>query len=198
MKKIVLSLGLLVGMAGIANAQNIRFGVKAGASLSSLSGDNTGEAKSVVGFVGGLAANFGFSDLLSLQPELLYSMKGFKAESGGDKVQTHFNYLDIPVLLRVNADGLFFEAGPQVGFLLSQKTTYDVAGTSIPDNTSTTGLNKVDFGYAVGLGYQLESGPSIGIRYNGGIADINDKSVAGDKQRNSAFQLQLGYMFGGK
>ena len=44
----------------------------------------------------------------------------------------------------------------------------------------------------------VESGPSIGIRYNGGIADLSDPSTDGDKQRNSAFQLQLGYMFGGK
>ncbi|MBO2012061.1 porin family protein [Hymenobacter negativus] len=198
MKKVILSLGLLVGLASAANAQEIHFGVKAGASLSSLSGDNTGDAKSTLGFVGGLAANFGFSDLISLQPELLYSMKGFKQESGSDKINSHLNYLDIPVLLKVNADGLFFEAGPQIGFLLSQKTTFDIQGQSIPDNTSTTGLRKTDLGYVVGLGYQLSSGPSIGIRYNGGISDISDPSVTGDKQRNSVFQLQLGYMFGGK
>jgi hypothetical protein len=195
MKKVILSLALAAGISATASAQTT-FGIKAGASLTSASGDNTSNTKSIVGFVGGLAANFGFSDLISLQPELLYSMKGAKEEAGGLKVTDRLNYLDVPVLLKVNADGLFFEAGPQVGFLLSRKTTYE--GANVADRTSTDGLRKVDLGYAVGLGYQLESGPSIGIRYNGGILDVNDPSVSGDKQRNSAFQLQLGYMFGGK
>ena len=198
MKKILLFLGLLVGVTTAANAQEIRFGIKAGASLANVSGDNTSSAKNVAGFVGGLAANFGFSDLISLQPELLYSMKGYKLESGNAKSTTRLNYLDVPVLLKVNADGPFFEAGPQVGFLLSRKTTFDVSGTSIADNTSTDGWRKVDFGYVVGLGYQLESGPSLGIRYNGGLLDVRDPSISGNKQRNSVFQLQLGYLLGGR
>jgi hypothetical protein len=152
--------------------------------------------KSLVGANAGVAANFGFSDLLSFQPELLYSMKGAKLEENGDKIESRLNYLDVPMLLKLNADGPFFEAGPQVGFLMSQKTTYDIGGMS-NSSTSTEGTRKVDLGYVLGVGYQLASGPSLGLRYNGGISDLSDPS-AGDKNRNSVFQIQLGYMFGGK
>ncbi|GAA4365148.1 porin family protein [Hymenobacter saemangeumensis] len=197
MKKALYSLGLLLAVAGTAKAQTTTFGVKAGASLSSVSGDNTENVKSIIGFVGGVAANFGFSDLLSLQPELLYSMKGSKFESAGLKAEGRTSYLDIPVLLKANADGPFFELGPQVGFLLSQKTTKESNGRTTT-STDTEGTRQVDFGYVVGLGYQLESGLGIGLRYNGGIPDLSDPSEPGQKQRNSVFQLQLGYMFGGK
>ncbi|GAB3315058.1 porin family protein [Hymenobacter humi] len=196
MKKIVLSLAVLVGAATAAQAQNVTFGIKAGVNLSNVSGDNTDNFKSLVGANAGVAANFGFSDLLSFQPELLYSMKGAKLEEGGDKVESRLNYLDVPLLLKLNADGPFFEAGPQVGFLVSQKTTYDIGGVT-NSSTSTDGTRKVDLGYVLGVGYQLASGPSLGLRYNGGISDLSDPSTT-EKNRNSVFQVQLGYMFGGK
>ncbi|MFC6221634.1 porin family protein [Hymenobacter artigasi] len=194
MKKVILSLAILAGVTSAAQAQSTRFGVKAGANLASFSGDNSSNYKNLVGLSAGVMADFGFSDLLSFHPELLYSQKGFKAESGGVSGQARLSYIDLPLLLRVNADGLFFEAGPQVGFLTSQKT--EVAGTTL--STSTDGLRKVDVGYIAGVGYQLSSGLEFGVRYNGGISDINDPSVTGDKQRNSVFQFQVGYLFGGK
>ncbi|SFQ41580.1 porin family protein [Hymenobacter arizonensis] len=197
MKKVILSLGLLVGVTAAAQAQNVTFGLKAGVNLANVTGDNTRELKSIIGANGGLAANFGFSDLLSVQPELLYSMKGTKYEVSNYKREGRLNYLDVPVLVKFNADGPFFELGPQVGFLVSQKTTEEVGGRTASTN-STDGTRKVDFGYVLGLGYQLASGPSLGLRYNGGFSDLSDPSVAGAVTRNSVFQFQLGYMFGGK
>ncbi|WP_161787220.1 hypothetical protein [Hymenobacter sp. IS2118] len=49
-----------------------------------------------------------------------------------------------------------------------------------------------------GLGYQLESGPMIGLRYNGGISNINEGDANPNKIRNSVFQLYAGFLFGGK
>ena len=50
-----------------------------------------------------------------------------------------------------------------------------------------------------GVGYQFGGGPSIGVRYHMGFTPIY-KYVQGTKIKsyNSAFQFQLGYMFGGK
>lgn len=196
MKKVVLSLALLAGVTGAAQAQSARVGVKAGVNLANISGKGTEDAKNLVGLSAGLMADLGFSDLLSFHPELLYSQKGAKAENSGATAQVRTSYLDLPLLLRVNADGLFFEAGPQVGFLLGQKTEVSGGGMSYT-STSTDGTRKVDVGYIAGVGYQLSSGLELGVRYNGGISDLSDPSV-GDKTRNSVFQLQLGYLFGGK
>ncbi|GAB3726570.1 porin family protein [Hymenobacter agri] len=196
MKKVILSLAILAGVTSAAQAQSSRFGVKAGVNLSNISGKDTEDAKNLVGLSAGVMADLGFSDLLSFHPELLYSQKGFKMESGGVTGQSRLSYLDLPLLLRVNADGLFFEAGPQVGFLMGQKTEISGGGQSY-SSTSTDGLRKVDVGYIAGVGYQLSSGLELGVRYNGGISDLSDPSTS-DKTRNSVFQLQLGYLFGGK
>ena len=190
MKKVILSLGLLVGIVGAASAQ-ARFGLKAGGSLTTLTGDVEG-AKNKFGFNGGLVANLPFSDALSIQPEVLYSMKGAKADEGGDSGNLNLNYIDIPVLLKYNADGLFFEAGPQLGIMTSANVKSGGLSGDVKDAFQT-----VDFGYAVGLGYMAESGPMVGLRYNGGITNVV-KDSGDESARNSAFQLYVGYMFGGK
>ena len=199
MKKFILSLGLLAGVAGAANAQEFRLGVKAGVGLASISGDGASgtNKKNLVVPSAGLMADISFSDLISFHPELLYSQKGFRYESGSNYAQSRLSYLDLPLLLRVKAQGLFFEAGPQVGFLIAEKDEINVQGVGTMTSTSTDGTRKVDAGYIVGVGYQLPQGLELGIRYNGGISDIIDPSGS-SKVRNSVFQFQLGYLFGGK
>ncbi|WP_035563048.1 porin family protein [Hymenobacter sp. IS2118] len=192
MKKLILSLGLLMSVATAASAQEIRFGVKAGANYSSVTADETDGIESKIGLQAGLLANFALSDLISIQPEVLYSQKGLQSEADSDD-KLKLNYIDVPLLVKVNAGGLFFEGGPQVGFLAGAKITDGNEDRDIKDL-----YNTVDFGYVAGLGYQLESGPMIGLRYNGGISNIVKDGDDDDKARNSVFQLYVGYTFGGK
>jgi hypothetical protein len=197
MKKFSLSLGLLIGIASAANAQEARFGIKAGVSLASVSGKNTEEAKNLLGATAGIMGDISFSDLISFHPEALFSQKGVKFEDTRGSGQTRTTYIDVPLLLRVKADGLFFEAGPQVGFLVGLKSESNIQGLGTFTSTSTDGTRKVDVGYIAGVGYQLPQGLELGVRYNGGISDRRDPSL-GTKTRNSVFQFQLGYLFGGK
>ena len=197
MKKLILSLGLLAGVASAAQAQEARFGVKAGINLANVTGSDVKNNKNLVGAAVGVMADFSLSDLISLHPELLYSQKGVKLENGSATAQSRFSYLDVPLLLRVKADGLFFEAGPQVGFLIAEKDEVNIPGLGSSTSTSTNGTRKVDVGYIAGVGYQLPQGLELGVRYNGGISDLSDPS-SGSKTRNSVFQLQVGYLFGGK
>lgn len=205
MKKVFLSLSLLAGLSYAAQAQGIKYGVKAGASLTNFTGSDTGDAKNIFGFHGGLVANFAVNDAFSIQPEVLYSMKGAKLEESlgmGYTVKStvRLHYIDVPVLARVNAGGLFFELGPQVGFLAAAKQKNEITGGplgSSSDNDIKSGIKRVDFGYAAGLGYQLSNGPGIGLRYNGGFSDIS-KNSGSLAVRNSAFQLYLSFMLGSK
>ena len=193
MKKVILSLALLAGMTGAANAQTgVRFGLKGGINYTTLTAKNTDGIDYKVGLQAGAFANFGLSDLISIQPEVLYSQKGAQVEDASD-FKLKLNYIDVPVLVKVNAGGLFFEAGPQLGILASAKAT-----DGSTDQDVKEGYNTVDFGYVAGLGYQLETGPMIGLRYNGGISNIIKDGPDSDKVRNSAFQLYVGYTFGGK
>lgn len=196
MKKVILSLALAAGISATASAQ-ATIGLKAGVSLANISGEGRlSDKKNLIGATAGLMADISFSDLLSFHPELLYSQKGVKFESGANTAQMRLSYLDVPLLLRVKADGLFFEAGPQVGFLIAEKDEFNIQGVGSGSTTSTDGTRKVDIGYIAGVGYRLEQGLEFGIRYNGGISDLSDPSGS-SKIRNSVFQFQVGYSFGG-
>lgn len=199
MKKTIFTLALVAGLSGAAQAQrgNVSLGLKAGASYSTLVGPQSGNPDGRFGFHAGGFANISITNLFAFQPEILYSQKGAKFPAVAD-AGPRFAYLDVPLAFHVNVNGLFFEAGPQVGFLLSAKQEFGPVATDIKATT-----NAVDFGYLAGLGYQRKSGPGIGLRYNGGFANTPKEQTVGNvtvqnKVRNSAFQLYLTYSFGGK
>jgi len=209
MKKFLLSWAVLAAAAGAAHAQESRLGFKAGISFASYAGsDKTSSSSSKVGFHGGLVANLGLNDRFSLQPELLYSMKGVADQLtlGTTTITGHqtLHYVDLPVLLKATFGRLFVEAGPQVGVLVGATQTIEssasTAGTSTA-NKST--FNDVDFGYALGLGVQTATGLMAGLRYNGGFANVVRGQTYGGRTvqpnvHNSAFQLYIGFLFGGK
>ncbi|MGV3502365.1 MAG: porin family protein [Adhaeribacter sp.] len=216
MKKFALL--LLAGLSfSFAQAQT-KVGLKGGLTLSNIAGDleNEDVYMNKFGFNGGLTANFSLvgDNFLSIQPELLYSQKGYKYRDEeftdllGREVRRkgtrNFNYLDLPVLLKVNAGGLFFEAGPQLSYLLAIR---DNTETSVNGDTDSSwrSINKDDLaelevGYAAGLGFQAANGLSLGVRYNGSMSDLAKSDPNNDElvnARHSAFQLQLGFLLGG-
>lgn len=202
MKKTYLALALMLGVASAAQAQSATFGIKAGASLTNYTGKGADGADYKFGFHGGLVANLAVNDAFSIQPELLYSMKGAKTTINFLGTNVNFketlHYIDVPVLAHINAGGLFFELGPQVGFLVAAKGSIDANGQSDSGDIKSD-FKTVDFGYAAGLGYQVANGPGIGLRYNGGFIDVSKNDSNSDyATRNGAFQLYLTYMFGGK
>ena len=209
MKKLLLSFAVLVACATTTRAQDSdnSFGIKAGASLTSFVGkDVSSSASYLFGFNGGLVANIKLSERLSVQPELLYSMKGAKDKMTlGTTTLTgtqRLHYIDVPILLKAKFGQVFVEAGPQAGVLVRANAKFD-DGSSNSDVANKDAFNLVDFGYVAGLGYQSTSGPMVGVRYNGGFTNVDQSNVVNGqsiqaKARNSAFQLYVGYMFGGK
>lgn len=203
MQKLLLSLGLLAGSLATAYAQESRFGLKAGASLTTFVGsDVTSSSSSKFGFHGGLVASLGINNRFSVQPELLYSMKGTRdqATQGGTTVTGYqtLHYVDVPIMLKAKFNQLFVEAGPQVGVLMAANATIEDGSNSM--SISNKGAFKdVDFGCAVGLGFQAESGLMVGLRYNGGLVDVpKAKTLRGQtlqpQARNSAVQLYVGIL----
>lgn len=197
MKKAFFSLVLLTGLSGAAQAQrNVSLGLKAGGTLANFVGEQAGSYKNTLGFQAGGFANIGLSKLFAFQPEVLYSRKGAKLPSSPE-VTTRLDYVDVPLVFHVNVDGLFFEAGPQVGFLVAARQKTDNQSLDVKPN-----YNTVDAGYLFGLGYQRKTGLGVGLRYNGGITNVEKSVLVGTTKvqnniRNSAFQLYLTYSFQG-
>ncbi len=201
MKKPIFILALVAGVAGAAQAQHsdISLGLKAGGSLSSLVGADAGAYNNLFGFHAGVFANIGLTNMIAFQPELLYSQKGGKLPlPGGNDLTRRFHYVDVPLAFHANANGLFFEAGPQVGFLVAAQAKVGSASTDIKNS-----YNSVDFGYLAGLGYQQKTGLGIGLRYNGEFTNVAKSYTVGNttyqaRARNSAFQLYLSYSLNGR
>ncbi|SFQ41526.1 porin family protein [Hymenobacter arizonensis] len=202
MKKIIVCLGLLTGFAATAQGQNVRYGFRAGVNLATLTNYNVVGVRRLVGATAGVMADAALSDKLSLHPELLFSQKGLRLDATGpngfsSRTQTGFNYLDLPVLLRLKFQGLYVEAGPQAGYLLNAETTDTRSSSTVLATTTTTDATeytrRLDLGYVVGVGYQLPLHLEVGVRYNGGIRSTYS---GGGQARNSVVQFQLGYLFG--
>jgi Outer membrane protein beta-barrel domain len=188
------TLVLAMTLASSSYGQRFLPGIKAGANFSRYTGNGTGNYQRLAGFHGGLVGNIPLSatGVFALQPELLYSQKGAEVEQSGSRFTSRMHYLELPVLARINTAGFIIEAGPQLGYLLSHDNRFTGPAVSVKHK-------KIDVGYAVGVGYQLTSGPSIGLRYNGGVSTIFSEVIAGTvNPKNEAFQLYVGYLFGAK
>ncbi|WP_181307796.1 porin family protein [Rufibacter sp. XAAS-G3-1] len=202
-------------IASYATQAQTTFGIKGGVNYSNLSGDLKDETRfnNKVGFAGGVYLNVPVvGDFFSIQPEVLYSNKGFKYDDQtfSDPLglntyrkegTANFNYLDVPVLARVKAGALFFEAGPQVSYLVSvNDKTKTFRNDELQDATTSSkskeGYSDFEVGYAAGLGFATQGGISLGLRYNGAFSDLTDDSPArGDFKdaRHSLFQLSVGF-----
>ena len=194
MKKRILMLVLAMTTVVAAHAQGPRLGIRAGVNYAGFGGSDADNLDRIWGGHGGLTANFPLSvdNFFSIQPEILYSMKG--AETSADDVKWKINYLDVPVLGRVNAGPLYFEAGPQVSFRVGGEV--DVNNTTITEDLGD--YKRTSLGYAAGIGLQATPlGLSVGVRYNGDISKLYDNTNIGN-YRNDVFMLTFGYLFGGR
>ncbi|HEY0612085.1 MAG TPA: porin family protein [Chitinophaga sp.] len=186
MKKLILT--AIIGICGIfaAQAQDIKFGVKGGLNVASLS-DLNGSSK-LSGHIGGFA-NFKFTNW-AIQPEILFSGQGTNDVLNSD-TKWALSYINIPVLFQYYFLPQFYaEAGPQMGFLLSAKSKNNGVSVDIKDAFKT-----VDIVSAIGVGYKFPIGVGVYARYNFGFTDLVDGTV---DPRNSVFQLGASYTFGGK
>lgn len=154
-------------------------------------------------FFGGIGVELPVVGNFSILTEGLYSRKGAtftNPAAGGQPSNTTrllLQYVDVPVLARYHAGGLFFEVGPQVGVLIDAQNQQ----ANQQDQGVLTNYNVLDFGYVGGLGYETAQGLGIGARYNGSFGSILDNASslpASTVIRNSAFQLYLSFTFRGE
>lgn len=192
MKKILLCAAIAVFGLWNVNAQEVKFGVKAGLNLATISGDETSDVKSKTSFHLGAVAEISISDKFSVQPELLYSAQGAK-EDGGDG-ELKVDYINVPIMAKFYvAEGFSVEAGPQVGFIISAKINDGDGSGEYDIKDETSGI---DFGFNLGLGFKMDSGLNFGARYNLGLSNIWDFEGSDDfKNQNSVIQISIGYMF---
>ena len=199
MKKVLL-LFILVSVASTGFAQQL--GVKAGATYATFKGKDANNYDYRIGYTAGVMLQQHITELIGIQIETLYTSKGAKiaSKSGSNEVNDIYrlNYVDVPVMLHISANGMFIDLGPQTSFIAKAKqirevnsgSTTTTVETDITDNPYT-----VDFSYVAGIGFRAPNGIGIEARYNGGLKKIDDEGAFVNRQRrNSSFNLMLSYL----
>lgn len=171
------------------NAQaGFRFGIKAGANADKIAGQTFKDGYNLSYHVGAFA-EIDLTKKIGIQPELLWSQSTTTKVSGLPIIyqslpnDIKLDYLQIPVLLRYNVNGLVtLLAGPQFSVLVNHQNNLLQNGE--------TAFKQGDFAMVLGGQINLKMLRVYG-RYNIGLQNINDYDNM-NKWKNQQIQLGVG------
>jgi hypothetical protein len=209
MKKSIILIFAMAFMAQYSIAQDdirekIVFGLKGGGNYSNVYDAQAEQfnANPKLGFAAGgfLAIPLGVS--IGIQPELLYSQRGFFAT--GVMLAQPYNltrtstFIDVPVLFAFKPNGFItFLAGPQYSYLIKQKDEFKNGTASIEQENEFRNENIrknilcFTGGVDVNLGHLVVSGRAgFDILKNNG-----DGSTTTPRYKNVWYQATIGYRF---
>jgi hypothetical protein len=219
-KQFLLILSIAVSTVSFSQSK-ISLGGKVGLSSAGMRGDAVNNlnnlldfadgmvtTRNVTGFFAGTYVNIPVDDVISIEPGLYYSQKGYEMKGqlnlkGMDflganaKAQLQSQYVDMPVLLKANLGGLQLFAGPQFSYLAHAdlKTTAGILGLNLLNSKldATNQLNRWDAAVTGGIGYQFNNGINITASYDYGLSktDANKNLNA----YNNAIKIGLGINF---
>lgn len=182
------------------SASDIEFsyGAKGGFVFADLQSEQTGGAERRQAFSGGVFGAVGLSESFSVQGEVLYVQKGDKQEfNQEDGIQTgviRLNYVELPILLRLQAPllgkaNMFPYMGPlfslevneDTGELIQLPPDLDGLEQELRDQLDQVSLAEDShFSFAIGVEFSIE-GPAfdilLDIRFTRTLDDIGDETL---------------------
>jgi len=182
-------------------AADVQFGIKAGGNMARPTGadadDPLATLKSRVGFTGGIFLAFNFGRVVTIQSEVLYTMKGATYvaldDSYTDKLSA--DYIEIPLLLKLRIPTPvvqpFVFAGPSVGFKLKEK----LESNGVP--LDETILKNNDYGAIFGAGVNVGRNFMVDVRYSLGLQKVIS-TFEGDVEpdfKNGVWSASIGIAF---
>ena len=178
----------------IVNNYKIKYGIKGGLNYANLT---SGDSKAIIAYNIGGFLEYKFNKLFSFQPELQFSEQGFKnivelRENFYDPITAQtiiyiFDYINMPILAKFNInEEINFVIGPQIGYLSNVK----IGGV----NFSKNNVNTIDYGVDFGAGITFNK-ILVDIRYDLGLSEVFKYAGFNTSNKNSLFQLSLGYKF---
>jgi hypothetical protein len=198
---------VLAAAAG-ASAQTVTAGVKAGAALSSvpnagdvldrISFEESVDVRAKLGIVAGGFVQIAFNERFSLQPEMLFVMKGVKLDLPADagSITASLNYVELPLLARYTRalnDVLrgYIIAGPSFALKAGTSSTLDAVDQTADMNIDPA-FGSRDIGVAFGGGLERDRF-LLEARYTLGLTDIaTDFIPHDDALRNRVFSVMVG------
>lgn len=149
------------------SSAHLSLGFQGGLSLATMGGD---DASDEIGYRTGVGVGASLaipvSDVVSIQPEVLYLQKGATDNLDGVDFTFEANYVEVPLFLKIDVptEGIvdpYFMFGPAIGFNAECQFTGEEDRVSIEVNCDEAGLDikSVDFGGVVAAGLGIETGP---------------------------------------
>ncbi|MDQ7797575.1 MAG: porin family protein [Candidatus Edwardsbacteria bacterium] len=181
MKKGLLVILILASFSALCFAQMATFGLKSGMNISNIYDTEGDGPDSRFGFIGGAFCDFDFVSF-GIQPEVLFSQKGWKYDIG-----CRYNYFEIPVLIKIPLTKKFRVSpylGPAANFLLNAK---------VFDLDMSQYVVSPDIGLVLGAEIKTKHKVSLDIRYTRGLRKIiKDEPYESYDIKHSVFSIMLG------
>lgn len=208
MKKILMLITVFVLLSLRLYAQTeisfFNFGLKAGGNYSNVY-DTQGEkfiASGKYGVAFGGFAFVSFGKFLGVQPEVLYSEKGFKSTGqvlGSDYEMTrNTGYIDVPLFLAIKPIPVVtILVGPQFSFLIKEKNTFKTSTTSVEQEKEFKNDNVRKNLLSLAGGVDFNFGHFVlGARVGYDLQQNNgDGSSTTPRYKNGWYQATLGFRF---
>lgn len=198
MKTIILAVILLSFTLGGLVAKPV-FGLRAGLNVSSMGGiTNVLNKHAVVGIHAGGMLQYKFQERILFQPELLYSTKGYATDHANHHYVYHHNYIELPLLVKLNYEGNGVKIqpymGPGLALAVASSRREDGSGTiTIYDHT-----NYLELEWNFGIDGVFAENIMLGLRYNYGLSKVHDHSsiyYINGFDKNRVLMLNFGFLF---
>ena len=209
MKKVILLLVAIIFVANLLNAQEnntdlrekLQFGLKAGANYSNIYDSQAQEFNTEYkfGFVAGAFLALPIGKFIGLQPEILFSQKGYKSTGTFLTIPYKFthttSYIDIPLLLAIKPSPFItLLAGPQYSFLMNQKDVF-TGGSLTVDQEKTFKNDKSVLCFLGGIDINITQ-LVLGVRAGWDLQNNNgDGTSTNPRYKNVWYQATLGFRF---
>ena len=188
----------------IDTRDRMHFGIKAGGNYSNVY-DSEGEefdADGKLGFAGGVFISIPIGTYLGVQPELMFSQRGFKATGrvlGANYEMTRTtNYLDIPLFLSIKpAPFITLLAGPQFSYLLKQKDEFTSGDLTFnqEEEFENEDIDKNTLCVVGGVDFNFEN-IVVGARAGWDVKNNNgDEASTTPRYKNVWMQATIGFRF---
>jgi hypothetical protein len=182
--------------------EKMLMGLKAGVNSSNVY-DTQGEkytADPQMGFAGGVFLSVPIGKYLGIQPELLFSQKGYKSKGtylgSAYNLSRTSNYLDIPILFALKPSEYFtILAGPQYSFLMKQTDVFSNSFITAQQETNfnNDNIRKNTLCFTGGIDFTFQNFVLSG-RVGWDLTENNgDGTSTAPRYKNVWYQATLGF-----
>lgn len=192
--------GVLTSNTLLAQNSTARAGIKGGLNVSNLYSDEIDDENARYGFNVGVYGQFLSTETFALQPELLFTTKGARAEYNGtfgdQTAKFNMNYLELPLLAVFKlGESAEIHAGGYAGYLLSTNVDYKGTFANGTDDIDRDEFKHGDAGLVAGFGLNFGA-VQVGARYNYGLVEIanttSSRNILGNS-KNSCATLYIAF-----